>query len=203
MRLSLLVREILEQKTSNITVLLTREQDQYVALDERTAFANKQGGDLFVSIHVNASTDQRVSGIETYSLSFTADQAALDLAARENASSSRSLSEFQEVLKDIVTHGNTQESVKLAKIIQEALFGKPLIKQSTRNLGTKQAPFLVLVGSQMPSILVEVAFISNPKENQLIQDDKYLQNLANGIAAGLLEYVRQVEADHRLSEVSF
>ncbi|MBT3226123.1 MAG: AMIN domain-containing protein [Deltaproteobacteria bacterium] len=180
------LKKIIEKNHPRIKVLMTRTRDQYVKLEARTAFANKNKGDLFISIHVNASPRPRIRGVETYYLNLTSDNEALALAAKENQTSLKSISDLQNILNDLLTNSKIQESSDLANNVQKSIV--EMTTQSTyklRDLGVKKAPFIVLLGAQMPSILVETGFLSNRAENDALRRDKYRQTLARGIYKGI------------------
>jgi N-acetylmuramoyl-L-alanine amidase len=180
------LKKIIEKNHPLIKVLMTRTRDQYVKLEARTAFANKNKGDLFISIHVNASPRPRIRGVETYYLNLTSDNEALALAAKENQTSLKSISDLQNILNDLLTNSKIQESSDLANNVQKSIV--EMTTQSTyklRDLGVKKAPFIVLLGAQMPSILVETGFLSNRAENDALRRDKYRRILARGIYKGI------------------
>ena len=184
--IALLLKKIIKQKHPQIKVLMTREKDQYVKLEARTAFANKNRGDLFISIHVNASPRPRIRGVETYYLNLTSDNAALALAAKENQTSLKSISDLQNILNDLLTNSKIQESSELATKVQNCIVEMTTnSSHKLRDLGVKKAPFIVLLGAQMPSILVEAGFLSNETENSALRSQKFLQTLAQGIYNGI------------------
>ncbi len=191
LKMGLALRRIIRQKHPEIEVLMTREKDRFLPLEERTAFANKHQGDLFISIHLNASEVERVKGIETYILHLTEDNTALALAARENQTSLKSISELQGILNELMTDIKIVESTKLATFIQGTTFStvKDDIKIKTRNLGVKRAPFIVLLGARMPSVLIESGFITNRQENKLLRTPKYQRIVAEGIYRGIRKYM--------------
>ncbi len=170
-------------------VVMTRETDVFIPLEERTAIANSQDADLFVSIHINASQRRAASGVETYTLNISNDEEARRLAARENATSRRSVSDLEFILNDLIKTAKTNDSVRLATSVQARVATNLKRKFNTRSNGVKGAPFYVLVGTKMPSILVEVSYISNPHEEQLLRDDRYLDEVIEGISKGLMEYI--------------
>ncbi|MDT8447110.1 MAG: N-acetylmuramoyl-L-alanine amidase [bacterium] len=188
------LREVIAKKAPGVEVLMTRDSDQYLSLEARTAFANKSQGDLFISIHMNAAKRSSVSGMETYYLNLTTDAYALSLAATENQTSLKSISDLQGLLHDLMTHSKIQESTELAQLVQgEAVRSARSSKMiHLRNLGVKQAPFFVLLGAQMPSILVEAGFITNRRENELLRTSRYRATLAEGIYNGLYQYMDQL-----------
>ncbi|MBU0729145.1 MAG: N-acetylmuramoyl-L-alanine amidase [Proteobacteria bacterium] len=171
-------------------VVLTRDSDIFVPLEERTAIANSRNGDLFISIHVNAAPSSDVKGIETYFLDLTSNAEAMKLAARENATSAGQMSNLQAILMDLIQNSKIQESAKLAEYIQDNMVtGLNSHYPNITNLGVKRAPFIVLVGAQMPSILVEISFLSNPEEEKRLKSDKYLSTVAENIVSGINQYV--------------
>lgn len=168
-------------------VVYTRTDDRFVLLEERTQLANDQQADLFLSIHANSSRLRGISGVETFYLNFTTSADALEVAARENASSSRTIHELQDLVQKIAQKEKVQESREFAMAIQKALHGS-LRSAGTRNRGVKKAPFVVLAGAQMPSVLVETAFLSNPREERLLKRPEYRQRIAEALYKGLTQY---------------
>jgi N-acetylmuramoyl-L-alanine amidase len=184
------VKEILDCE-----VLLTRRRDVFLSLEERTAIANTKGADLFISIHTNAHKDRNIHGIETYYLDLTDDKDVLELAAKENGTSVEALSDLQVILRDLILQNNIAESSGLAECVQNCMVSELSKKyRGVNNLGVKQAPFVVLMGAQMPCILVEVSFISNKGEAKRLTSDGYLDHVASSIAKGVREYIRQMKA---------
>ncbi len=182
------------KKRLGCQVILTRRGDRFLPLEQRTAIANARKADLFISIHANASRNRRARGIETYFLNFALDKRAMAVAARENATSTKRISELQNILKDIMKNTKINESARLARHIQNNLVG--VLKKRYRgikNLGVKQAPFFVLIGARMPSVLVEISFISNRKEERHLKDDRYLDQIAEGIVRGIESYARDTQ----------
>ncbi len=182
------------KKRLGCQVILTRRGDRFLPLEQRTAIANARKADLFISIHANASRNRRARGIETYFLNFALDKRAMAVAARENATSTKRISELQNILKDIMKNTKINESARLARHIQNNLVG--VLKKryrGTKNLGVKQAPFFVLIGARMPSVLVEISFISNRKEERHLKDDRYLDQIAEGIVRGIESYARDTQ----------
>jgi len=177
-------------KTNNrYEVILTRNKDVFIPLEERTAIANKTKSDLFISIHVNAHSDQASGGIETYFLNLATDASAMRVAALENATSTHSIGELQDILSSLIKNSKVDESSRLARFVQTNLvsgFGRA---NKLRDLGVKQAPFYVLIGAEMPAILAEIAFITNPSEAKLLQNEQYLDKIAEQLAAGIAAYV--------------
>jgi len=176
----------------NCRVILTRRSDRYLPLTQRTAIANARKADLFVSIHANAAPTKRLRGIETYFLNFALDADAMRVAARENATSEKRISELKSILNDIMKNSKVNESSRLARKIQSSLVGTLKKRyRNIRNLGVKQAPFFVLIGARMPSVLVEVSFISNREEERRLKSPAYLDAVASGIAKGIERYITE------------
>lgn len=178
------------KKRLKCEVALTRRDDRFIPLEERTAIANTKKADLFISIHANASPDRGVRGIETYFLNFSSDESAIRVAARENATSTKKISDLQPILRELMMNSKINESSRLAGYIQGSLSRKLSAKYSgIEDLGVKQAPFYVLIGAEMPSVLVEVSFISNKREEKRLKSDRYLDDLAFSMFTGVREYV--------------
>lgn len=180
MRLGQLITERLGAE-----VVYTRTDDTFVPLETRTEIANQAKADLFLSLHANSSRLRSAAGPETFYLNFTTDPAALEVAARENAPSTRSIHELQDLVRKIVQKEKVQESREFASHIQKALYSS---LRSGKNRGVKRAPFVVLVGAEMPSVLVEVGFLSNPREERLLKQPEYRQRLAEALYRGLFQY---------------
>ena len=171
-------------------IILTRRTDVFIPLEERTAIANSRDADLFVSLHINASPRRAASGVETYTLNISNDEEVMRIAARENATSRRSVSDLQFILNDLIKTAKTNDSVRLAEAVQLKLVTNLRSKyRDVKGNGVKGAPFYVLVGTKMPAILVEASFISNPTEESRLRDDMYLQEIVKGISKGLVEYI--------------
>jgi N-acetylmuramoyl-L-alanine amidase len=177
-----------------LEAVLTRTDDRYLTLEERTAFANTRTGDLFVSIHTNASRDPRAYGTETYFLNLATDDESIRVAAMENATSTKNISDLHSILNDLLKNAKINESSRLAAFVQGALVKNLNLKGYDRikDKGVKQAPFYVLLGARMPSILVETAFISNREECQRLTNPSYQENLADSIAKGIRTYMQQL-----------
>ncbi len=172
-------------------VVLTRRRDVYVPLEERTAIANSRDADIFVSIHINSSPRRAASGVETYILNLSTSEEARRLAARENATTRRGISDLEYILRDLVKTARTNDSVRLASSVQGRLVRRLRAKYSRiKGNGVKGAPFYVLVGTRMPSVLVEVSFISNSREEKRLKSNKYLKEVAAGISSGVIDYVK-------------
>ena len=171
-------------------VILTRETDIFLPLEERTAIANTSDADLFISLHVNAHPSPKVKGFETYFLNLSTNDEAMRVAARENATSSHQMSDLQDILSDIMQNSKINESARLAQQVHTSITAEldkpPFI---LKDMGVKQAPFYVLIGAGMPSILIELAFISNPEDAKLLADETFLDEMAGSISSGIIQYV--------------
>ncbi|MDH4247600.1 MAG: N-acetylmuramoyl-L-alanine amidase [Deltaproteobacteria bacterium] len=186
------LREILRKAHPEIEVGMTRDADVFIPLAERPEIARKFQADLFVSVHLNANPIERFYGVETYFLNLTSDQGALAVAARENSSTEKKVSDLNNILFDLLRDSNIVESSKLARNLQSSLLDTLRDKhQAIRDLGVKQAPFLVLIGAEMPSVLVEAGFLTNRKENQRLRENAYLQQIAQGIYDGVRRYIEE------------
>jgi N-acetylmuramoyl-L-alanine amidase len=177
------------EKRLGIEVILTRDSDKFVTLDRRPKIVRDSDGDLFISIHVNANTLSSVEGLETYLLNFSSDPSAQTVAARENASSDKSMSEMNNILELIAKNTKVSESRVLAKTIHSGALSSLRTKYKTRDLGVKEAVFLVLVNVKVPAILMEIGFLSNKNEAARLGEDAYLELLTDGIVNGLKNYV--------------
>jgi len=172
--------------------VLTRTTDRYLTLEERTAIANTQNADLFISIHTNAVRDKRAYGIETFFLNLATDDDAIRVAARENATSAKNISDLETILNDLMQNAKISESSRLAAMVQQEVVLH--LKNSfshIRSKGVKQAPFYVLLGAQMPALLVETSFISNPRECKRLTSAKYQEELCDGIIRGIRRYIKE------------
>ena len=179
-----------------VEVVLTRRTNVYVALEERTAMANRAGADLFLSIHANASEDDRARGIETYFLNVAPNPAAEAIAARENAASARTMRQLPDIVKAITLNNKIDESRDFASLVQSAMMERlKRGNKSVKDLGVKQAPFMVLIGAKMPSILAEISFLTNPQEAALLRGTAYRQQIAEAIFNGIMRYQRSLKAD--------
>lgn len=174
-------------------VTLTRDTDRYISLEERTAIANSHKADLFVSIHLNAAPNKKARGVETYYLSFTTDPWATQVAAQENAVSTKSIGELKSLIEKIMQNAKVTESKALAARVQRNL-SDTLRKQHKKvaNLGVKKAPFYVLAGAEMPAVLVEASFLSNKDEARLLNTTAYRDQIAQGLYQGLLDYIHSL-----------
>jgi N-acetylmuramoyl-L-alanine amidase len=170
-------------------VVYTRKNDTFIPLETRTAIANQARADLFVSIHANASHDADARGVETYYLNFTSSPEALDVAARENAVSEKSIYELRDLVKKIALKDKIEESREFAGDVQEALHSGLAAKTpAIRDRGVKKAPFIVLIGANMPSILAEISFVSNPTDEHHLETAEYRQRIAESLYRGIAKY---------------
>ena len=171
-------------------VVYTRDDDTFIPLETRTAIANKEQADLFISIHANSSGDPSARGIETYYLNFTSSADALEVAARENAVSEKSIHELQDLVKKIALKEKIEESHEFALNVQRSLYGGLVIKSpGLHDRGVKKAPFIVLIGANMPSILAEISFVSNPTDERKLKTTEYRQRVAESLYKGIAKYV--------------
>jgi N-acetylmuramoyl-L-alanine amidase len=185
LRLQRLVRDELGAE-----VVMTRSTDVFVPLEERTAVANAQGADLFLSIHANSSRNPGVRGIETYFLNFAQDPHAEAVAARENAISPATLKDLQNLVKAIALNSKIDESRDFASSVQEALVQTIRgVAPDVSDRGVRTAPFYVLIGANMPSILAEIAFVSNPQEEHLLRTPEHRDRIARSLLEGVRAYL--------------
>jgi N-acetylmuramoyl-L-alanine amidase len=193
---ALRLRRLMEKEPYE--VLLTRQTDHLVPLDKRVAFANENKGDLFVSIHVNSMEPKSLRALETYYVGPTDDPATLRLASIENKDSGYSLSDYKKILEKIYVDERHDESRTLAKTIQAQLHHSltPLNPRLV-NRGVKTAPFVVLIGTQMPAILVEISVLSNEEEVKLLTKEDYRENIALALLQGIKNYARNFNAPER------
>ena len=181
--------EHLLEKVPGVEVILTRRTDEFIQLPERTAIANREGADLFLSIHANASVNAQAHGIETYFLNFANNQSAAAVAARENAASTQAMGGLPDFVKAIALNNKLDESRDFALHVQRAMVERQ--KTSNRmlkDLGVKQAPFVVLIGANMPSVLAETGFVTNPQEAKLLKGNAYRQKIAESLFAAIRKY---------------
>ncbi|HKJ65549.1 MAG TPA: N-acetylmuramoyl-L-alanine amidase [Desulfopila sp.] len=178
------------ERSLDCEVVLTRDSDRYISLEERTAIANGNNADLFLSLHVNAHPRPTVSGLETYFLNLSSNPEAMRVAAFENATSELQMSDLQDVLSDIMKNSKIEESSRLAHNVHSTLIsGLDESGLTLKDLGIKQAPFYVLIGAEMPAILIEIAFISNADEARKLTDDAFLNSSAASIVRGVQSYI--------------
>ncbi len=191
------VRERLKKKLPGVEVIMTRDDDTFIELEERTRIANEAGADLFISIHCNANPSRKVRGVETYYLNITHDRYAIRLAARENVHTGddKRISDLQFILADLAMKSNVDESIRLGRQVQKSVVGRLRQDYSgVKDHGLKHALFYVLLGARMPAILVETSFISNRVEEQRLRENKYRETVADGVVAGVQRFVEARQA---------
>ena len=187
--------EALLQKVRGTEVILTRRTDEFVPLQERTAIANREGADLFLSIHANASANPSARGIETYYLNFASNMTAASVAARENAASGQAMGALPDFLRAIALNNKLDESRDFATEVQEAIVDRLRKSNKTvKDLGVKQAPFVVLIGAAMPSVLAEISFVTNAPEAKLLSGSAYRQRIAEALASAIGKYQRSLNS---------
>jgi N-acetylmuramoyl-L-alanine amidase len=170
-------------------VVMTRDTDEFVPLQERTAIANREGADLFLSIHANASRNIQARGIETYFLNFAMNPEAEAVAARENAASGQSMHSLPDIVKAIALNNKINESRDFATTVQRSMTKRLGSKnKSLRDLGVKQAPFVVLIGASMPSVLAEISFVTNKQDSALLKTQNYRQQIAQALFDAIQNY---------------
>ena len=180
------------RETLNLEVIMTREADQHLTLEERTAIANTKNADLFISIHTNAAENKTAYGIETYFLSPAGDKEFILAAARENATFTNNINDFDVIMSDLLQNSKLNESKRLANQVQKSLYTH-MNKQyrSIKNRGAKSAPFYILVGVRMPAILVEMGFITNHEECERLLTQEYQDDLVEGLIKGIQNYISE------------
>jgi N-acetylmuramoyl-L-alanine amidase len=182
--------KLIEQKLPGAEVIYTRKDDTFIPLEERTQIANDAKADLFISIHANSSHDPSARGIETYYLNFATSAEAMDVATRENANSQESLHDLQDLIQKIARNEKIEESKELAGDIQGTLTERlQVVSRSEKNRGVKKAPFIVLIGANMPSVLTEISFVSNPNDERLLRKTDQRQRIADGLYRGISTYL--------------
>jgi N-acetylmuramoyl-L-alanine amidase len=174
-------------------VFLTRDSDTFLTLEERTAIANTKNADLFISVHTNSHKDRRAYGIETYFLNLATDDDAIRVAAMENATSTKNISDLQTILYDLMQNAKINESSRLAGYVQSSMVSHLQSKRYSRikDKGVKQAPFYVLLGAQMPAVLVETSFISNPRECERLINPRFQESICDAIIQGIKTYIKE------------
>lgn len=186
------------EKQLGCEVLLTRDRDVFIPLESRTAFANMKKADLFISLHINAHRQSSVRGLETYFLNMATDKRAVMVAARENATSEKNISDLQTILNDLMLNTKITESSKLAHEVQSGMLSSTRRRYKTvKNLGVKQAPFYVLIGAEMPAVLIETGFITNPTERKRLLSVKYMDRLSVGIVEGIGQYIESINQSYQ------
>jgi N-acetylmuramoyl-L-alanine amidase len=187
--------KIIQQKLPGADVVYTRSDDTFIPLEERTNIANQAKADLFISIHANSSQDHAARGIETYYLNLRGSPEAMEVAARENATSSQGIHDLQDVVRQIARTEKIDESKEFAEDVQNSLSTKIQKSAKTvKNRGVRKAPFVVLIGADMPSILTEISFLSNPADEQLLKKPEQRQHVAEGIFTGVSSYLESLNS---------
>jgi N-acetylmuramoyl-L-alanine amidase len=180
-------------------VVLTRDEDEFVSLEDRAKFANSNRGDLFVSIHLNWIDTREVRGVETYYLGPTNDPYLTQLAANENMDSGYSMADFRNMLDRVYAGVRQAESRRLASTVQQSLYNSlRRVNPQLQDRGVKKAPFIVLVGTEMPAILAEVSCLSNEKEARLLMTPEYRQFIAEALFEGIDSYAQQVRGSENI-----
>ncbi|HEY7218361.1 MAG TPA: N-acetylmuramoyl-L-alanine amidase, partial [Candidatus Binatia bacterium] len=193
---ALRLRRLLQQ--GPFEVLLTRDSDRRLSLDKRVSFANGNKADLFLSIHVNSMEPHSIRALETYYVGPTDDPATLKLASRENKESEYSLSDYRKILEKIYVDARRDESRSLARAIHGQLFHSlKKVNPELENRGVRTAPFVVLIGTQMPAVLVEIACLSNDDEVELLTKPDYRENIAQSLAQGIRRYANSLTLAER------
>jgi N-acetylmuramoyl-L-alanine amidase len=191
LRLGALIRK----KLPGAEVIYTRQDDTFVPLEDRTKIANESKADLFISIHANSSPNPAARGVETYYLNFATSPESMEVAARENANSQESLHDLQDIIQKIARNEKIEESKELAADIQGALTQRlQLVSTNERNRGVKKAPFIVLIGAHMPSVLTEISFVSNPYDERLLRKPDQRQRIADGLYRGIVAYLSSLNS---------
>jgi N-acetylmuramoyl-L-alanine amidase len=186
------LKKLLERKVG-CEVIMTRSDDTFIPLEERTAIANAKAADLFVSIHANASRDRDARGIETYYLNLTSSPDSLEAAARENATSQESVHQLQDLIKKIAMTEKIEESAEFARQLQKAVYRRTSqLSGQQPDRGVKKAPFVVLIGANMPSVLAEISFLTNPRDEKSLRRSDYRQKIAEALYQGILDYVNNL-----------
>jgi N-acetylmuramoyl-L-alanine amidase len=171
-------------------VVYTRDDDTFIPLEQRTRIANEHKADLFLSIHANSSPVRSVSGVESYYLNFTTSRTALDLAARENAGSGHTIFDLKDLIGKIALKDKVEESHDFATHIQNSLFSiSAKSNAAAQNRGLKRAPFVVLIGASMPSVLAEIGFLTNPADEAMLRTEEHRQKIAEALYKGVASYI--------------
>jgi N-acetylmuramoyl-L-alanine amidase len=185
--------EKLLEENHSFEVILTRRSDDFIPLPERTAIANREGADLFLSIHANASPNAEARGIETYFLNFATNQSAAAVAARENSGSGQAMGALPDFVKAIALNNKLDESKDFATLVQHSMLEQLRGSNKTlKDLGVKQAPFVVLIGASMPSVLAEISFLTNPQELRLLKSNAYRQGIAEALSSAIAKYQKSL-----------
>jgi len=187
--------KIIQQRLPGADIVYTRSDDTFIPLEERTNIANEAKADLFISIHANSSQDHAARGVETYYLNLKGSAEAMEVAARENASSDQGVHDLEDLVKKIARNEKIDESKEFAEDIQDSLAKRVLkVGKTVKNRGVRKAPFVVLIGADMPSILTEISFLSNPADEQLLKKPEYRQRVAEGLYQGVASYLQSLNS---------
>ena len=187
--------KIIQQRLPGADVVFTRSDDTFIPLEERTHIANEAKADMFISIHANSSRDSDARGIETYYLNLKGSEEAMEVAARENATSDQGIHELQDLVKQIARTEKIGESKEFAEDVQDSLSKR--VQKAVRvvkNRGVRKAPFVVLIGADMPSILTEISFLSNPADEKMLKQPEHRQRVAEGIYQGVASYLQSLNS---------
>jgi N-acetylmuramoyl-L-alanine amidase len=187
--------KIIQQRLPGADVVFTRSDDTFIPLEERTHIANEAKADMFISIHANSSQDTGARGIETYYLNLKGSAEAMEVAARENATDDQGIHELQDLVKQIARTEKIDESKEFAEDVQDSL-SKRIQKSAkpVKNRGVRKAPFVVLIGADMPSILTEISFLSNPADEKMLKQPEHRQRVAEGIYQGVASYLQSLNS---------
>ncbi len=187
--------KIIQQRLPSAEVVFTRDDDTFIPLERRTEIANEAKADLFISVHANSSQDHHARGIETYYLNFTGSSDAMEVASRENALSENGVHDLQDIVKKIASNEKIEESRDLATMIQDSLSKRmENLNRGDRNRGVRKAPFVVLIGADMPSVLAEISFLSNPSDEQWLKKPENRQRVADGLYRGIESYLQSTNS---------
>ena len=187
--------KIIQQRLPSAEVIFTRDDDTFIALERRTEIANEAKADLFISVHANSSHDHHARGIETYYLNFTGSSDAMEVASRENALSENGVHDLQDIVTKIARSEKIEESRDLATMIQDSLSKRmENLNRGDRNRGVRKAPFVVLIGADMPSVLAEISFLSNPSDEQWLKKPENRQRIAEGLYHGIESYLQSTNS---------
>ncbi len=187
--------QMIEDRLPGTEIIYTRSDDTFVPLEERTAIANQAKADLFLSIHANSSPDSTARGVETYYLNFSPSPGAMDVAARENATAQNSVHDLDDIIQRIARNEKIEESKELAADIQDSLTQRlQRTNHSIRNRGVRKAPFVVLIGANMPSVLAEISFISNPADESSLEKPEGRDRVAEGLFKGVETYLQSTNS---------
>jgi N-acetylmuramoyl-L-alanine amidase len=196
---SLRLKKLLE-KEPGVEVVMTRDTDIFIPLDQRTAIANRESADLFLSVHANASRNPKARGVETYFLNFAANPEAEAVAARENSSSGQTMHRLPDIVRAIALNNKIDESRDFAEMVQKSMVKKLSARnRDLRDLGVKQAPFVVLIGAGMPSVLAEISFVTHKQEGQLLKTAAYRQQIADALFEAISKYQKSLKSRNTIA----